>query len=151
VDAERLAHTLKAVAGSLGAVRVQEAADTTERAIRERATREEIDAALNSIESALGPVVSELREALPETPAAVRTSAPVDPAQARAAVTELIRLLADFDADAVEFIEGNSDVLQHVFTLDAWSRFLRLAQTFAFSEALALLEEAARAQGFAET
>ena len=104
LDAERLAHTLKSVSGTLGAKDVQEAAETAERAIRDGAPRQEIDAALQKVEAALGPVVSRLREVLPGTAPALTTSA-VDPAETRAAVTELTRLLGDFDSGAVEYLE----------------------------------------------
>jgi HPt (histidine-containing phosphotransfer) domain-containing protein len=149
-DAERAAHTLKGVAGTLGVMHVQEVAGAAERAIRDRAPGERIEAALLDIESALGPVVSELRNALPEpAPAAVSASTAVDPAQVQAAVDELIRLLADFDADAVGFIEDHDPLLRTIFTPDAWSRFVQRAQAFDFPEALALVENAARERGFA--
>ena len=79
--------------------------------------------------------------------------APVSPSstnwKTRAAVIELTSLLTDFDAGAVEFVESHGYVLQPAFTADAWSQFVQRVQVFAFSDALALLEETARAQGFA--
>ena len=150
-DAERLAHTLKSVSATLGVNDVQVAAERAERGIRNGAPRKEIDAALKKIEAALGPVVSQLRDALiVPVPAAMTSGSASDPAQTRAAVTELTSLLADFDAAAVEFIESHVAVLQPVFTADGWSRFVKLAQAFAFQDALELLEHAARDWGSRE-
>ena len=150
-DAERLAHTLKSVSGTLGAKGVQEAAARAERTIRNRAPSEEIDATLKRVEAALVPVVTGLRDALPAPLApAAAIGAALDPAEVGAAVTRLTRLLADFDASAIDFIETHGSALQPVFTANAWSRFVQCAQSFAFSDALALLEDAARARGLGQ-
>ena len=150
-DAERLAHTLKGVSATLGVEDVPEAAETVERAIKDRAPSEEIDAALENVEAALGPAVTRLRNALAElAPEAVTTSAVVDHEQTRAAVTELTSLLADFDAGAIEFIESHGDDVRPLFPADAWSQFVQRVQAFAFQDALALLEDAARVQGSTE-
>jgi hypothetical protein len=95
--------------------------------------------------------VRRLRNALAGlAPEAATTSAVVDQAQTRAAVTELTSLLADFDAGAIEFVEGHAAVLQPLFTADAWSQFLQRVQAFAFPDALAMLEDADRVRGSAE-
>ena len=150
-DAERLAHTLKAVSGTLGAKEVQAAAEVAERAIRDGAPGAEIDAALKGVQDVLGPIVARLRET-PVDPATSASPTPgtVDPAQTRAAVTELTRLLEDFDAGAIEFIESHADVLRPLFAAEAWGEFVQRAQAFALSDALALLEGAAHDHGFAE-
>ncbi|HET9332311.1 MAG TPA: response regulator [Gemmatimonadota bacterium] len=147
-DAERLAHTLKGVSATLGVKDVPEVAETAERAIKDRAPSGEIDVALEKVEAALGLAVTRLRDALAVfAPDAVTTSAAVDPAQTRAAVAELTSLLADFDAGAIEFVEGHAAVLRPLFAADAWSQFLKQVQAFAFPDALAMLEATDRGQG----
>ena len=66
---ERLAHTLRDASASLGAMRVNELAETLELAIRHQASRDEIEpdcAALSSelsvLIEAVGTVLSETRE-----------------------------------------------------------------------------------------
>ena len=78
-------------------------------------------------------------------------AARIEVERTRAAVTELTSLLADFDAGAVEFIESHMVALQPLFTGDRWSRFVKLAQAFAFQDALELLERAERDRGSPET
>jgi two-component system sensor histidine kinase/response regulator len=145
--AERLAHTLKAVSGSLGAKSVQRAAEVVERLIRGQSAAGEIEAAIQTVQASLEPLLSRLREALP--PPSETAHAPVDEGRAREAVLELRRLLADYDADAIGYIENNQGALHAVFEKDAWAPFMKSAQAFAFQDALALLEDAASSKGIA--
>jgi PAS domain S-box-containing protein len=61
VTATRMAHDLKSVSGSLGATRVQEAADRLEQACTNGASSADIDALLAVVVERLGPVIAGLR------------------------------------------------------------------------------------------
>jgi len=66
---------------------------------------------------------------------------PVDPAQSRAAATQLAKLLSEFDPGAADFIEANHGVLRPLFPGDAWPQFENLVQSYAFADAQARLEQ----------
>jgi len=143
--AERLAHTLKGVAGNIGAKPVQAAAGALEKLIRDRAAAAETEPALRHVAAALDPLLAKLRSSLasPEPAAALPTSAaPVDPTQTRSAATQLTKLLSEFDPGAVEFIEANQAALVPLLPGDSWPQFEKLVQGYAFAEAQTQLEQA---------
>jgi two-component system sensor histidine kinase/response regulator len=143
--AERLAHTLKGVAGNIGAKPVQAVAGVLERLIRERAAAAEAGTAISAVAAALEPLLAEIRKALPSAEPAISAQASlpsVDPAQSRASAVELTKLLSEFDPGAVEFIEANQAVLRSLFPGDAWPQFEKHLQNYAFAEAQAQLEQA---------
>jgi two-component system sensor histidine kinase/response regulator len=145
--AERLAHTLKGVAGNIGAKAVQSAASQLEKSIRERAGAAVIETAKQSVASALDPLVAALQQAFPD-PAGEAAPAPttvaVDPAQTRAAAAQLTQLLAEFDPGAADFIEANQAALRPLFPGERWPQFTALVQGYAFAEAQAQLEQAVK-------
>jgi HPt (histidine-containing phosphotransfer) domain-containing protein len=141
--AERLAHTLKGVAGNIGAKPVQIAAGALEKLIRDRAAAAETEPALRQIAAVLDPLLAQLRNALPSpaptTP--LPTAQPVaDPAQARAAAAQLTQLLSEFDPGAADFLEANRTALDGLFVGEAWTKFEQLVQGYSFAEAQAQLE-----------
>ena len=146
--AERLAHTLKGVAGNIGAKPVQVAAGVVERLIRDRASAAETEPALRQAAAALGLLLAQLRDSLPrpESTPPSPTSPPPDPAQTRAAAAQLTRLLSEFNPGAVEFIEANQAVLHPLLPGDSWPQFEKLVQGYAFADAQAQLEQALAAK-----
>jgi two-component system, sensor histidine kinase and response regulator len=145
--AERLAHTLKGVAGNIGAKTVQAVAGTLEKLIRSRAVAAEVESALHNAAAALDPLLAQLRSGLPspEPTAPSPTSspsAPIDPAQARAAAEQLTKLLSEFDPGAVDYIGANQAVLRSLLPGESWSQFERLVQGYAFADAQAQLDQA---------
>jgi two-component system, sensor histidine kinase and response regulator len=143
--AERLAHTLKGVAGNIGAKPVQAAAGALEKLIRDRAAPAETDSALRQVAAALDPLLAQLRNSLPSPEPTVPspTSPPLaDPAQTRTAAAQLTKLLSEFDPGAVEFIEANQAALRPLLPGDSWPQFEKLVQGYAFADAQAQLEQA---------
>ena len=97
----RMAHNLKGVAGILGAVRLQELAAALETAVRNGP--DELDTALGPVLTELTALLAELRTALaPEAAATVEPSVAVapDPESLAAAVAKLHIQLAEGDPDA---------------------------------------------------
>ncbi len=145
--AERLAHTLKGVAGNIGAKAAHAAAGALEKLIRDRAASVEVDSAKAQIAAVLDPLVAKLQSALSSSvqggPAqSSPPSLPVDPAQVRAVAGELTRLLAEFDPGAADFLEANQAALRSLFAGDGWSQFEKLVQNYAFAEAQGQFEQA---------
>src|SRR5262249_6799326 len=105
--AERMAHTVKGVAGSLGAKEVQSVAGDLERAVREGLPAEELCHRLSLV---LTPIIVGLRTALGEGP--VVTASPavqltVDPAMIRETVTRMTRYLDEFDPAAADCLTSD--------------------------------------------
>jgi two-component system sensor histidine kinase/response regulator len=144
--AERIAHTLKGVAGNIGAKPVQAAAGALEKLIGARASSTEIEAAGHQAAEALDSLLSQLRSALssapPGMPQPEAPASPVDPALVRAAAAQMTKLLSEFDAGAGEFIEANQAALRPLFSGDAWPQFEKLVQDYAFAQAQVQLEQA---------
>jgi len=144
--AERIAHTLKGVAGNIGARPVQSAAGALEKAIRDRVEPSAVESAKQQVAGALDPLLAEMRTALnslaPE--AVVQTAEPgmANPAQTREAAVELARLLAECDPDAVDFIEANQPAMRALFAGETLTQFQTLVQNYAFADAEAQLTQA---------
>lgn len=143
--AERLAHTLKGVAGNIGAKEVQSAAARVEKLIREKAEAAEIQAARAAAAAVLNPLTDQLRAALgtQTSPAITQTAgAVVDPAESREAAKQLTALLSEFDPGAADFVEAKRTLLQPLFTAESWAQFEKLVQNYSFDEAQTLLAQA---------
>jgi len=143
--AERLAHTLKGVAGNIGAKSVQASAGALEKLIRSRADGPAVELATQRLAAALDPLVAALRNSLaPIEPVPAPVTSPdasIDPVTARRFANQLGKLLSDFDPGAVEFVEAHRAALSSFFVGDSWSAFEKLVQSYAFTEAQAQLEQ----------
>jgi two-component system sensor histidine kinase/response regulator len=145
VLAERLAHTLKGVAGNIGAKGVQAAAGALEKAVRSGVAGAELDAAKQQVAAALDPLAAQMRSAFSAPVfdrAAAAAAVPTDPAQSREAAAQLTRLLAEFDPGAVDFIESNQTALEPLFPGETWTQFETHIQNYAFADAQTQLEQA---------
>jgi CheY-like chemotaxis protein len=146
--AERLAHTLKGVAGNIGAKRVQATAGTLEKLIREKTGSEQLDPEKQQLAAALDPLVRQLNAALISTSPATSVQpspAVVDPARIRETAGRLHGLLSEFDPGATDYLEENQTSLQALFPAEAWGKFEALVQGYAFADAQAQLDVALKA------
>jgi len=102
--AERLAHTLKGVAGNIGAKAVQAAAGVLERLIREKAGSADVDVARQKVAALLDPLVGQVRSTCgsPTAEVAPKASAvtAVDSVKSREAAARLMGLLSEYDPGA---------------------------------------------------
>jgi len=143
--AERLAHTLKGVAGNIGAKAVQQSAGALEKLIRDRADSAELEKAKSALSAALEPLLKDLSVLRRSAEASKHAPPPVtsvDPLQVRAAADQLAKLLCEFDASSADFIESNHSTLLPLFPGEAWQDFEKLVQAYAFGEAQTKLENA---------
>ncbi len=111
--AERLAHTLKSVSGTIGAIGLAQLASKFEVAIKERRPREEIDARLEELEMVLGDLITQLEQKLSEEPD--KETVTTSPEQLKAVCDTLETMLADDDAEAVAVLDMNVALLQTAF------------------------------------
>jgi two-component system sensor histidine kinase/response regulator len=146
---ERVAHTVKGVAGNIGAASVQMAAAAVESLVRGPAPETAIRSAVAELAAALNPMVAQLSAALgaPEAlvaPAAIAPdgSSRVDQEHTRKVASQVKQLLLDADPDAIDLIKANQGELRSAFEAAAWERFLRHVAAFAFTEAVVELDRA---------
>ncbi|RFO97683.1 hypothetical protein DIC66_07450 [Rhodoferax lacus] len=112
-DAERLAHTLKGVAGNLGATVVQSDAAALEAALQKRATLEDIEALMSATELSLSELMAALQAQVPE-PARVDAS-DAEVSRLGSVVEELRSLLENDDAAAVDVFGDNTALLKFAY------------------------------------
>jgi HPt (histidine-containing phosphotransfer) domain-containing protein len=145
--AERMAHTIKGVAGSLGAGAVQAAAAELERAVKEGSSA--AGALCDNLATMLSPLVAGLRVALGEPPSvkASENQAAIDPAMIRETVVRMTRFLSEFDPAAVECLGSDGARFRALFDPATLSEFEQHVAGYAFTEAQALLDRAARDRG----
>jgi two-component system sensor histidine kinase/response regulator len=144
VTAERLAHTLKGLAGNIGATALQAAMEKIETAVREQTPLATLQSLLAPAEGLLTTLVAQLQAQLPQ-PAASPDSRTVDPVQLQRACQELQALLAYDDPQASDVLQANAPLLEAA--LGANYRTIRTAvEDFDFEAALrALISAAAQA------
>jgi two-component system sensor histidine kinase/response regulator len=111
--AERLAHTLKGVAGNIGAEPIQQAAAELETALKTDQSRSEIDLLLTQIENLLENLIQQLETKLP--PEAETIKVIIDFEKLEEICTQLSVLLSEDDAEAADLLQNNSDLLKSAF------------------------------------
>ncbi len=143
-DAERLAHTLKGTAATIGAAGIQEIATRLEASISAHQARPMVDAVLDEVSVPLAAVVTALRESLPaETVAAMHVT--VDPARLKALTERLAARLADDDSEASDLLAENADIFRSAFG-DRYKEIEDGIRNFDFEIALTALRAALAAQ-----
>jgi len=145
--AERLAHNLKSLAGSIGAGELQVEAANLESAIAAKQSPSVIDARLDSAARILAMLLAELLAKLPARPVDER-SALVDPARLQAVCRRLAELLAESDAEASDVLAGEASLLRTAFG-GGYRAIETAVNRFDYDAALSALREAARAAGLA--
>jgi signal transduction histidine kinase/DNA-binding response OmpR family regulator/HPt (histidine-containing phosphotransfer) domain-containing protein/HAMP domain-containing protein len=152
--AERLAHTIKGLTGSIGARTLQQTAAKLEKAIVTRMPAAELLALLREFSGGMEDLVSRLRAALPPdeiTPRSAGPAVPIDPAQSKRSVVEMMAYLTNLDPTAAECLEANREVFRVLLPGDSYTRFEKSVHGFAFTEALAQLQIVAKENGLLPT
>lgn len=147
--AERLAHTVKGVAGSLGARAVQQASAALEKAISSQSPSKVLEPALHEFRSVLNSFLSRLQAALPGevAPAQPPPVASIDPEQAKKLVNEMILHLNNFDPAAGELLELHRETFRTFFRPEAFAAFEKQIESFSYGDALTAMDRVAREMG----
>ena len=133
--AERLAHTLKGVAGSLGASALQKSAAELEQALKAQISRPRLAA----FRSTMSDVVTHVRATPPST-------TPAPPLDSHQVMTEMDALLGSFDASAAELFDSHRDHFRSLLSADEFSALQAHIANFALCEARNTLRQAAAAK-----
>lgn len=151
--AEQAAAALKGVAEGIGATALPSAAAEVEKAIRKQSDPAEIETLWAALEKALNSLVAELKSAVKpkeEKPAPARRlppPPPVNPAQLRKAVNQILPLLTDRDPGAKDCLKDNRTTFRSAFTPEAYVEFAQQVKAGDFSAALEHLKKAAKKHG----
>jgi|GEM_PF-1609450 len=139
-DAERLSHTLKGLAGSIGASKLQKIAAELEYKLSKEEAREFILETLGPLTLSLNAVLDELKIVLPKI-LPPHEEVIVDEAEAKNIVTELRILLAASDVDAQSLFEENETAIASQFNPDAMIQLRHFMHQFEFEAAAKLIEQ----------
>jgi len=148
--AERLAHTVKGVAGNLGARPIQRIAGKIEKAIAEKSSAASLTLLLDELGSMLGDFISRVRTALPPVQIASphpTSTTKLDGERAKRITQEMIALLNSFDPAAGECLETNREVFRALLYGEKFASFEQQVGAFDFAGALAQLEPLAKEKG----
>ena len=140
-DAERGAHTLRGVAGSIGARRLQHEAGELEAALR-RGLVAELETLIGPAEKSLDDLVSALLSKLPPAAQVTMQPAVLDRDALHAAVEHLEALLSQHAMEAIDAFDATAPILTTAFGPRA-DAIGRLVKDYCFEDALAALRLAA--------
>ena len=141
-EAVRLVHTLKGLAGSVGAVGVQRHAEALEQAMYEGQSLQMLEVSLHGLERELQPFLAQLHAHLPwQDHAMGLVEDDPDPMVLAAVCRRLAALLADDNLEAVDLLVENEALLRRTF-VDAFDRIEAEIRNFNCASALAQLEVA---------
>ncbi|MCF8211962.1 MAG: PAS domain S-box protein [Rhodoferax sp.] len=136
---ERLAHTTKGTAGTIGAKQVQDLAEALESSARSAASSTVIGTRLEALQAPLAALLAALDRQLPRE--VENSVVDVDRPKVHAVCRELDALLAYDNSSALDLLDSNADLLNSAFP----THFRKLDQTikiFDFEAALLLLRQA---------
>ncbi len=136
VTAERLAHTLKGLAGTVGATTVMSCAAELEQALRSQASAALTEQALTRLETHLTPLLNDLQQFLADTDEPLAEA--IDLQQLAQVCQRLATYLAEDDAEAVTWLSQQSAALRTAFP-DAYPQLEHAINHFEFDKALAFL------------
>jgi two-component system sensor histidine kinase/response regulator len=140
-EAERTAHTLKGLAGTIGAAELSRHAGHVEAAIRGAASPGEVEALLDVLQPALDALVAKLIRSLPEQKVQPVQAVAADASVIRAVVEHLDRLLSQDDVASLEMFESAGPMLSAAFGERA-EEIGALIKNYRFEEALRQLRAA---------
>ena len=124
------------------------AAGELENAIRDRAEPSRLEDLRQKFSDVFSDFLTQLRPAIGEAAATKpNEAAPLDAAQARPVVAQMLTQLSEFDAIAAETLLTNRTILAPLFTPEHFAAFEKQVQDYAFGEAQTELEKSAREAG----
>jgi len=145
-DASLRAHSLRGVAGNIGAIDIQRAAEALELMLADEgatglnaATTEQL---IQILEALLTSLLAELDQYFATAighDAAISTASGTDE-EARAALTQLRNLLSDCSGDAPDYFDGSKNLLSRLIDAATMERLSAHIRGFDFDEALLLLK-----------
>ncbi|MDR1848500.1 MAG: response regulator, partial [Zoogloeaceae bacterium] len=135
-DAHRLAHTLKGLAATIGALEVAEGAKILEDLLREG--KKDWPQPLAALEGLLNPLLSGLEDffrQLPDEEETLPSQPEITDEETTTILTRLFRLIEESDAEAVDVLAGARSALQGVLGKEPFSALTAALNAFDFDRA----------------
>ncbi len=157
VHAERLAHTLKGVAGLIGAKDIQALAELLETRLHKKVEITELDTLLIESEDKLNIVINAIQTKISHDAeqqtihTAMQEVSQIDRESIQAILERCSQLLRDYDSEAVDFILDSSGALSSALGTDAYKLIMRSMRQFDFDTALSALESGAASNAYSLT
>ena len=123
---------------------MQELAAAVEKAIRDGADRERIEALIEPLEAAHGRLVQQLGAAFPADTPGAETEPAIDPAKASEVIGQMTKLLAADDSEAERYLEEERALLRGALGTGPFAAFEKALRQYDFQLALAVLRDSAR-------
>jgi two-component system, sensor histidine kinase and response regulator len=141
VLAERLAHTLKGVAGLVGATPVQQMSGQLEAAIHKGLEKEALEPLLEQLDATLGALYDAIDKVLPAPaqPAPLASGGILDRDEVQAIIRRFSLLLKEYDAEAIDLFEQSVHLLATALGEESCRSIERAARHYDFDTALAAL------------
>ncbi len=136
--AERMAHTVKGLAGQIGAQALYTQAEALEAATRAKLPTASIERIRSEFAACLENVCAAITQALPRPAATPATD--VDPTQRGALLAQLTELLANDDAKADRLLSEHAELLAPAFPAERFHALRQATREFDFESALAILQ-----------
>ena len=137
----RLAHTLRGTAATVGAKRVQEAAELLEQACKHQAPDTQIDDLLHMVLEELQPVVDALQAlGSTDTGASVQSPTAVNEEKLSTLRARLLELLDFGDSRAIDLCDLHTDLFRAAYPA-RWAKISDSVHGFDFESALVLIKE----------
>lgn len=144
--ATRRVHTVKGLAGTFGAVRLQPAAQSLEAALHDGAAAGPVAERLACFEAALAALVDALEAGLPPEEAPEAGAAPLDRDRLEQVCRELAGLVANWDVAARRLLDNHAPLLRAAFPDDV-TALQNALRDFDFDAASARLKSACTQAG----
>ncbi len=145
ISAERLAHTLKGVAGQVGASGIEALAAQLESGIARGAEEEILRQLTQSLAADLSQLQDKMASVLDPLPAKEANSGTANPAELPVLIERFAALLRDYDGDAFELLAQSDAQFSAVLGSTAHREILDAASRFDFEGALSTLVKATQA------
>jgi len=139
--AERIAHSLKGLAGTIGAEELQSQSAAVEAAIHLHEQRDSIDNLTESLSVTLNALVTALQNTLPEDAADEHTETNLNHKELKELCLKMSELLEAGDIEVNSFLETNQDLLQKGLG-QAYAAILNAINSFDYELALSRLQKA---------
>ena len=138
--AERMAHTLRGVAGNIGASRVQADAAALEASLNQQPVLSSVAPLIDRTEASLAELITLLQQHLPRAAAPLEVSE-ADKERVGKLVDKLIALLRSDDASALDLFADNAALMQFAYP-DCYPQLHAALSAYEFAVALKYLQAA---------
>jgi CheY-like chemotaxis protein len=138
--AMRVAHTLKGVAGNIGAKEVQKAAHALEQACKTETDKESLEILLGTVEAILAPILESLKEIQTVKKSSQTNDQEVNPEVLAPLFQKLLGLLMEDDADAIEVLEEIVAIIGDSPLAGQLTELEKHIEQYAYDEAIELVK-----------